>query len=272
MLKIAIAGIGGRMGRSIYACLQETTEQETESAMRLSAATSLPDDPIIGKTVSTVLGGDSEVIIRSELTDDFDVLIDFTSVTSTLAHIDMCRQRGKAIVIGTTGFDDAQRAQIADAAQTQAIFLSANMSVGVNIMEQLVATAAKALHHQADIEIIETHHKHKVDAPSGTALMIGRAIADAIGVDLSQKGVFAREGITGERETGSIGFSTVRGGDVVGEHTAAYFMAGERIEISHRATDRKIFARGALFAANYLSQQGNGLYNMFDALGLKALD
>lgn len=264
MINIAIAGIGGRMGQSLYACLQDT-----DFDMQLSAATTLPDDANLGKTVGEVFGGHSDVLIRDSLAADFDVLIDFTAVASTLKHIQLCQDLGKAIVIGTTGFSDKQLNEIAEAAKSQAIFMSANMSVGVNIMEQLVAVAAKALYQQADIEIIEAHHKHKVDAPSGTALMIGRAIADSIGVDLSEKGVFAREGITGERENGTIGFSTIRGGDVVGEHTAAYYMAGERVEISHRATDRRIFARGALFAANYLACQNSGLYNMFDALGLE---
>lgn len=264
MINIAIAGIGGRMGQSIYASLKET-----EFNLQLSSATTLPNDPNIGKTVGEVFGGNSHVIISDKLNDHFDVLIDFTSPESTLEHIKQCQTFGKAIVIGTTGFTEEQLNIIKTAAQSQPIFQSANMSIGVNIMEQLVATAAKALHQQADIEVVEAHHKHKVDAPSGTALMIGRAIADSIGIDLSTKGVFAREGITGEREDGSIGFSTIRGGDVVGEHTAYYYMAGERIEISHRATDRKIFARGALFAANYLAKQENGLYNMFDALNLE---
>lgn len=264
MINIAIAGIGGRMGQSIYACLQET-----DFDMQLSVATTLPTDPNIGKTVGEVFGGKSGVVISETLSDNFDVLIDFTAIESTLKHIELCRQMGKTLVIGTTGFSDAQLADIKTASQSQTIFMSANMSIGVNIMEQLVAIAAKALHQQADIEIVETHHKHKVDAPSGTALMIGRAIADSIGVNLADKGVFAREGITGEREDGTIGFSTIRGGDVVGEHTAYYYMAGERVEISHRATDRKIFARGALFAANYVAKQPNGLYNMFDALGME---
>lgn len=264
MIKIAIAGICGRMGRNLYQAIQET-----DFAMQLSVATSLPSDAVIGKTVGEVLGGQCDVVIQNSLSEDFDVLIDFTSVGATLAHIAYCQQQNKAIVIGTTGFTEEQLADIRQAATDTQIFMSANMSVGVNVMEQLVAIAAKALHQQADIEIIEAHHKHKVDAPSGTALMIGRAIADSIGVNLSEKGVFAREGITGEREDGSIGFSTIRGGDVVGEHTAAYYMAGERVEISHKATDRQIFARGALFAANYMSKQPQGLYNMFDALGLE---
>ncbi len=266
MINIAIAGIGGRMGQSLYRCLQDT-----DFDMQLSMATTLPDDPNIGKTVGEVFAGNSEVVITDTLSADFDVLIDFTAVQSTLKHIQQCREFGKAIVIGTTGFSDVQLADIHQAAQSQAIFMSANMSLGVNIIEQLVAIAAKALHQQADIEIIEAHHKHKVDAPSGTALMLGRAIADSIGVNLSEKGIFARHGIIGARQDGTIGFSTIRGGDVVGEHTAAFYMAGERIEISHRATDRCIFARGALFAANYLAQQDNGLYNMFDALGLAQL-
>lgn len=266
MIKLAITGICGRMGTSIYHCLQA----DTQSALTLSLATTLTGDAAVGQRVCDVLGGNSEVVITDSLSDDFDVLIDFTSVPSTLAHIDFCRQHGKAIVIGTTGFNDNELAAIKQQATEMPIFLSANMSLGVNIVEQLVAIAAKALHQQADIEIVEAHHKHKVDAPSGTALMIGRSIADAIGVDLSTQGVFAREGITGEREDGTIGFSTIRGGDVVGEHTAYYYMAGERVEISHRATDRKIFARGALFAADFIAKQANGLYNMSDALGLES--
>ncbi len=263
MLNIAIAGISGRMGQSIYQCLQEHP-----AGKQLTLATTLPADPNLGKTAGAVLGGDSEVIITDTLNENFDVLIDFTSPEATLAHLRYCQQHHKAIVIGTTGFSEEQLAGIHQAAKKQAIFLSANMSVGVNIMQQLVVIAAKALHRQADIEIVETHHKHKVDAPSGTALMLGRAIADGIGMNLAEHAIYAREGITGERPDGSIGFSTIRGGDVVGEHTAYYYMLGERVEISHRATDRRIFARGALFAANFIARQDFGLYNMSDALGL----
>lgn len=262
MLNIAIAGIGGRMGQSIYNCLRESAE------MQLTVATCLPDDASLGKSVGSVFGGTSEVVITTELHDDFDVLIDFTAPEATLTHVDFCRTHSKAIVIGTTGFSAEQLSYVHSLSDQQTIFLSANMSVGVNIMQQLVAIAAKALHRQADIEIVEAHHKHKVDAPSGTALMLGRAIADSIAIDLDHNAVYARQGITGERQDGSIGFSTIRGGDVVGEHTAYYFMAGERVEISHRATDRGIFARGALFAANYVAKQDYGLYNMADALGL----
>ncbi len=261
MLKIAIAGINGRMGRSLYQALQETT-----FAMQLSAATTLPEEQTLGQQVSDVLGGKSAVIIADKLSEDFDILIDFTAPAASLQHIDFCQKYGKAIVIGTTGFNDYELALIKAKSQNTRIFMSANMSIGVNVMQQLVAMAAKALHQQADIEIVEAHHKYKVDAPSGTALMLGRAVADAIGVNLADKAVYAREGITGERENGSIGFSTIRGGDVVGEHTTTYYMAGERVEISHKATDRQIFARGALFAANYLAKQKAGLYNMFDAL------
>ncbi|MGY0399288.1 MAG: 4-hydroxy-tetrahydrodipicolinate reductase [Ostreibacterium sp.] len=263
MLKVAIAGINGRMGRTLYSCLQET-----QFPMVLSVATTSAGNANVGKIVSEVLGGDSTVIISDVLSRDFDVLIDFTTVASTLSAIKWCKKYDKGIVIGTTGFSEVQLSVIHEKAKQQPIFMSANMSIGINIMEQLVAIAAKALHQQADIEIVEAHHKHKIDAPSGTALMIGRAIADSIGVDLSEKGVFSRQGITGEREDGSIGFSTIRGGNVVGEHTAYYYMADECIEISHRATDRKVFANGALFAANYLSKKRHGLYNMFDALGL----
>ncbi len=262
MLKIAIAGITGRMGQSIYQCLSENSQ------LTLSAATLAPNDVNLGKAVAQVLGGDSDVVMTETLSTDFDVLIDFTTVGSTLNHLAFCQQHQKAIVIGTTGFSEAELAEIEQFSKDVPVFMSANMSLGVNIMEQLVAIAAKALHQQADIEIVEAHHKHKVDAPSGTALMIGRAIANSIGINLSEHAVYAREGITGEREEGSIGFSTIRGGDVVGEHTAYYYMAGERVEISHRATDRKIFARGALFAAQFMANKSAGLYNMSNALGL----
>lgn len=263
MIKIAIAGIGGRMGRSLYAALQQTPFH-----MTLTQATTLSGDKRIGRTVSSVWGGDSQVLITDSLSKDFDVLIDFTAVQSTLHHVHYCLDNQKAIVIGTTGFTQQQVDEIYKAAEKTKVFMSANMSVGVNVVQQLVCLATKALHQQADIEVLEAHHKHKVDAPSGTALMLGQAIADSMGVDLSEKGVFTREGITGARQPGSIGFSTIRGGDVVGEHTAYFYMEGERVEIAHRATDRQIFARGALFAANYLAQQPPGLYNMSDALGL----
>ncbi len=203
MLKIAIAGINGRMGQSLYRALQET-----DFDMTLSVATTLPNDETIGLSVGQVLGGKSDVLISNRLTDDFDVLIDFTAVRATLQHIDFCQKHNKAIVIGTTGFSDDEIELIKEKSNNTKIFMSANMSVGVNVMEQLVAMAAKVLYQQSDIEIIEAHHKHKVDAPSGTALMLGRAVAEAIGVDLSEKAVYAREGITGEREEGTIGFST----------------------------------------------------------------
>ena len=264
MIKVAITGINGRMGRSLYRAIQET-----EFNMALFVATVLPSDKVIGQLVGDVLGGDSDVLITDSLSENFDILIDFTSVNATLAHIDFCQKHHKAIVIGTTGFNDEELASIQAKSDSMRLFMSANMSIGVNIMEQLVAKTAKVLYDRADIEIVETHHKHKVDAPSGTALMLGRAITDALDINLSDKGVYAREGITGEREKGSIGFSAIRGGDVVGEHTAYYYMAGERIEISHRATDRQIFANGALFAANYLATQDLGFYDMFDALGLE---
>lgn len=261
-IRVAIAGISGRMGSSLYRCLSEYPQ------LLLTVATSLPTDSNIGKSVKSFLNGDSEVILAADLSEDFDVLIDFTAVSATLANLQFCAKHNKAIVIGTTGFSDDELAEIESYATQIPIFRTFNMSLGVNIMEQLVAIAAKALHQYSDIEIVEAHHKHKVDAPSGTALMIGKAIADAIDINLNDKGVFTRHGITGERENGTIGFSTIRGGDVVGEHSAIYFMAGERLEISHKATDRNIFARGALFAAEYVVKQPAGLYNMSDALNL----
>lgn len=261
-IKVAIAGIGGRMGSSLYRCLGEYP------MLSLSVATSRANDPNVGKKVGDFITGESEVILHSELSADFDVLIDFTTVETTLSNVAFCVANHKAIVIGTTGFSDEELAQIQMAAKKIPVFRSSNMSLGVNIMEQLVATAAKALHQYSDIEIIEAHHKHKVDAPSGTAMMIGESIANAIDINLADKGVFERHGIIGERKTGSIGFSTIRGGDVVGEHSAIYYMAGERLEINHKATDRNIFARGALFATQFISSQPPGLYNMFDALNL----
>jgi len=263
VIKVAIAGIGGRMGSSVYACLPEQ-----QSSMLLSVATSAPGDTVIGRRVSEVLGGVSEVVISEQLSDDFDVLIDFTSVPSTLAHVEYCRVHGKAMVIGTTGFTNAQLEKIEQYRSQMKILMSGNMSLGINLMEKLAAMAAKCLQGLADIEVVETHHRHKVDAPSGTALMIGSAVAEAMGVALSDRATYTRQGLTGERESGTIGFSSIRGGDVVGEHSAYFYMVGECIEISHCATDRKIFARGALFAADFICQQPNGLYNMHDALQL----
>jgi 4-hydroxy-tetrahydrodipicolinate reductase len=196
-------------------------------------------------------------------------LIDFTRPEGTMAHLAICRELGVRMVIGTTGFSDAQKAQIAEAAKDIAIVMAPNMSVGVNVTLKLLEMAAKALATGYDIEIIEAHHRHKVDAPSGTALKMGEVIADAIGRDLKTCAVYAREGHTGEREPSTIGFSTIRGGDIVGDHTVLFAGTGERIEVTHKSSSRSTYAQGSLRAAHFLAQQSHGLFDMFDVLGLR---
>jgi len=197
------------------------------------------------------------------------VLIDFTRPEGTLAHLQLCRELGIHAVIGTTGFSDAQKAEITAIAKDIAIVMAPNMSVGVNVTLKLLEMAAKALATGYDIEIIEAHHRHKVDAPSGTALKMGEVIADALGRDLKDCAVYAREGVTGERDPSSIGFATIRGGDIVGDHTVLFAGTGERIEITHKSSSRATYAQGSLRAARFLAQQRNGLFDMFDVLQLK---
>jgi 4-hydroxy-tetrahydrodipicolinate reductase len=197
------------------------------------------------------------------------VLIDFTRPEGTLAHLKLCRELGVHAVIGTTGFSDAQKAEIAAIAKDIAIVMAPNMSVGVNVTLKLLEMAAKALSTGYDIEIIEAHHRHKVDAPSGTALKMGEVIAGALGRDLKDCAVYAREGVTGERDPSSIGFATIRGGDIVGDHTVLFAGTGERIEITHKSSSRATYAQGSLRAARFLAQQRQGLFDMFDVLQLK---
>ncbi|MPV86560.1 4-hydroxy-tetrahydrodipicolinate reductase [Ostreibacterium oceani] len=289
MARLAIAGIGGRMGQSIYHCLMapdsvaagNNSRDDWDAGLRLTVATAKPGDKCIGQLLSQTcpplgdgagdVGHDMAVTITSSLSLDFDVLIDFTSVSASMTHLAFCREQQKAIVIGTTGFNASQIDTIRDAAKDIPVFMSANMSMGVNLMNALAAQATHALINQmqvtADIEMVEAHHRHKVDAPSGTALMIGETVAATLGKALPDIAVKSRDGLIGPRESGTIGFSTIRGGDVVGEHTLTFYMAGERFEISHRATDRSIFARGALFAANAISKKSAGFYTMRDLLG-----
>jgi 4-hydroxy-tetrahydrodipicolinate reductase len=200
---------------------------------------------------------------------DAQVLIDFTRPEGTMAHLAVCRERGVKAVIGTTGFSDAQKAEIAAHAKQVALMLSPNMSVGVNVVLRLLDTAARALAEGYDIEIVEAHHRHKVDAPSGTALKMGEVIADALGRDLKQCAVYGREGVTGERDPRTIGFATVRGGDIVGDHTVMFCGIGERIEVAHKSSSRATYAQGALRAARFLAGKPNGLFDMFDVLGLR---
>jgi len=208
------------------------------------------------------LGDDLAAVI-----DDFDVLIDFTAPAVTLDNLALCRRHGKSIVIGTTGFSDEQKQQIQDAAQDIGVVFAPNMSVGVNLCLKLLDVAARALGESVDIEIIEAHHRHKVDAPSGTALRMGEVVADALGRNLKECAVYGREGNTGARERSTIGFETIRAGDIVGEHTVMFAAEGERVEITHKASSRMTFASGAIRAAGWVAGQPNGLYDMPDVLG-----
>ncbi len=265
MLKIAIAGAGGRMGRMLIDAVLASPD------CRLAAALDQPGSPAIGRDAGSPAGHSAGVAVTDNLRRGLaaaDVLIDFTRPEGTLAHLALCQELGVRAVIGTTGFTPAQKVQIASFAQHIGIVFAPNMSVGVNVMLRLLEQAARALVPEYDVEVIEAHHRHKVDAPSGTALALGEAVARARGVDLATQGVFTRHGHTGERAPGSIGFATVRGGDIVGEHTVMFAGTGERIEISHKSSSRANYADGSLRAARFLAGRGPGLYGMADVLGL----
>ena len=237
----------------------------------LAGALDIAASPALGIDASAFLGRPSGVAITADLAAGLQgaqVLIDFTRPEGTLAHVKACRAQGVNLVIGTTGFSEAEKAEIAAAAQDIAIVLAPNMSVGVNVTLKLLEMAAKALSTGYDIEIIEAHHRHKVDAPSGTALRMGEVIADALGRDLKDCAVYAREGVTGERDPSSIGFATIRGGDIVGDHTVLFAGTGERIEISHKSSNRSGYAQGSLRAVRFLADKKTGLFNMFDVLNL----
>jgi len=264
-LPIAIAGASGRMGRMLIEAVHQSGD------CRLAGALDRPGSPAIGQDATAWLGHESGVKVSGELAQGLAaarVLIDFTRPEGTLAHLAACRERGVAMVIGTTGFSDAQKAEIAAAAQDIGIVMAPNMSVGVNVVLRLLDMAARALSEGYDIEIVEAHHRHKVDAPSGTALAMGETVAKALGRDLKTHAIYGREGVTGERDPSTIGFATVRGGDIVGDHTVMFCGTGERIEISHKASSRVGYAQGSLRAARFLAQRGAGLYSMTDVLGL----
>jgi 4-hydroxy-tetrahydrodipicolinate reductase len=264
-LRITVAGASGRMGRMLVEAVVNAPD------LQLHGALDVPGSPALGQDAAGFLGRPSGVAITDDLTQGLsgaDVLIDFTRPAGTLAHLARCRELGVKAVIGTTGFDDAQKAQIAEFARHTAIMMAPNMSVGVNVVMQLLATAARALHEGYDIEIIEAHHRHKVDAPSGTALKMGEVVATALGRDLKDCAVYAREGVTGERDPSTIGFATIRGGDIVGDHTVLFAGIGERIEITHRSSSRVTYAQGALRAARFLAGKATGLFGMNDVLGL----
>ena len=239
---------------------------------RLTGALDIPSSPALGNDATAFLGHASGVPVTADLRAGLanaDVLIDFTRPEGTLAHLRVCRERGVKLVIGTTGFSEAQKREIEEAARDIAIVMAPNMSVGVNVTLKLLQMAAKALSTGYDIEIIEAHHRHKVDAPSGTALKMGEVIAEAMGRDLKDCAVYAREGVTGERDPSSIGFATVRGGDIVGDHTALFAGIGERIEITHKSSSRATYAQGSLRAVRFLADRRAGLFDMFDVLGLR---
>ena len=265
-MKIAVAGASGRMGRMLIEAIVH--DPETTLTGALDVATS----PSAGTDAAAFLGQPGGVLIESDLNKGLaqsEFLIDFTRPEGTLHHLAYCAEHGIKMIIGTTGFDDAGKAAIEAAAKKTAIVFAPNMSVGVNVTMKLLELAAKSFSHGYDIEIIEAHHRHKVDAPSGTALKMGEVIADALGRDLKKDGVFAREGVTGERDPSSIGFATIRGGDIVGDHTVLFAGIGERIEITHKSSSRVTYAYGSLRAARFLQSKTSGLFDMQDVLGLR---
>lgn len=264
--RIAIAGSSGRMGQMLIEAVAAAPD------CALAAALDRAGSPALGTDAGQAVGQPCGVAITADMQaalQGTDVLIDFTRPEGTLAHLAVCRRLGVNLVIGTTGFTEAQKAEIAAAAQDIAIVMAPNMSVGVNVTFKLLEMAAKALSSGYDIEIIEAHHRHKVDAPSGTALKMGEVIATALGRDLKDCAVYERYGHTGERNPSTIGFSTIRGGDIVGDHTVLFAGTGERIEISHKSSSRAGYAQGSLHAARFLAGKHSGLFDMFDVLGLR---
>ena len=265
MTRIAIAGAAGRMGRNLIAACDEADD------LKLTLALERDGHETIGADSGLLAGlaANDLPIVAALTAGDFDILIDFTHPSATSGHVDFCRDNGKAMVIGTTGCDEAIESRLADAGHDIPIVYAPNMSVGVNLCLQLLQTAAAVFGDDVDIEIVEAHHRHKVDAPSGTALKMGRVIADTLGRDLDECAVYGREGQTGERDRKTIGFETIRAGDIVGEHTVIFAAEGERVEIVHKASDRMNFARGAVRACRWLASREAGLYAMRDVLSLE---
>ncbi len=265
--RIAVSGAAGRMGRMLVSAIAEAED------LTLAAAVDHPQSPHIGVDAGELAGaGNTGVAIGGAFGDidpgAFDVLLDFSAPQATLVALRVCAEQGKPAVVGTTGFDDAGLAAIRQTAQSVPVLLSPNMSVGVNVVFKLVEAAARALGDDVDVEVFEAHHRHKVDAPSGTAVRLGEVLAAALGRDLASDAVYGREGITGERPSRTIGFHSLRGGDIVGEHTVTFAGTGERIEITHRAASRSNFAAGALRAVRFIVDQPPGLYGMDGVLGL----
>ena len=266
-LKIAVAGVNGRMGR----CLVQSVSAPNSGCV-LSAATEAPGSSLIGADAGEIAGvGKNGVVITDSLSgaSDFDVLIEFTRPAPSLADLAFCKEKGRAVILGTTGFSDEEKAIISETAKSIPLVFASNFSVGVNLVFRLLDTATRVMGSTADIEIIEAHHRHKVDAPSGTALSMGEAVAAALGRNLKDISVRGRDGITGERPEGVIGFSAIRGGDIVGDHTVLFAQDGERVEITHKASSRMTFANGAVRAAVWAFGKAPALYDMQDVLGLR---
>jgi 4-hydroxy-tetrahydrodipicolinate reductase len=265
-VRVCVAGASGRMGQMLIEAVGRSGD------CVLAGALDIPSSPAVGQDAGAFAGQPTGVTITADLAQGLansQVLIDFTRPEGTMAHLRECVRQGVHLVIGTTGFSDEQKAEIAEAATHIAIVMAPNMSVGVNVTLKLLEMAAKALSTGYDIEIIEAHHRHKVDAPSGTALKMGEVIAEAIGRDLKDCAVYERYGHTGERDPSTIGFSTIRGGDIVGDHTVLFAGTGERIEVTHKSSSRATYAQGSLRAVRFLSTQERGLFDMFDVLGLR---
>jgi len=266
MLNVAMLGASGRMGRNIVPLVVESTD------LRLSGALSAPDDPAIGRDAGVVAGTVPLAVAitgdPARALDGAQVAIDFTLPAASLANARLCGERGVPLVIGTTGHDDIARAEIEKIAETIPVVMAPNMSLGVNLLFKLAELAGRALDESYDAEIFEAHHRNKLDAPSGTALGLGRAVAQGRGTTLEKGAVYARRGTTGPRAAGTIGFSVLRGGDIVGDHRVIFAGPGEQIELAHHAQDRSGFARGALAAARWVVGRPPGLYSMLDVLGL----
>ncbi|YCH22706.1 4-hydroxy-tetrahydrodipicolinate reductase [Pseudomonas sp. D1-3] len=266
-MRIAVTGAAGRMGKNLIEAVHQADGVVLGAAVARSTSTLLAADAGelagVGK-LGVALSGSLESVL-----DEFDVLIDFTHPSVTLENLEICRRAGKAMVIGTTGFSAAEKQLLVEAGREIPIVFAANFSVGVNLCLKLLDTAARVLGDDVDIEVLEAHHRHKVDAPSGTALRMGEVVANALGRDLEKVAVYGREGQTGARQRETIGFATVRAGDVVGDHTVLFAADGERVEITHKASSRMTFAKGAVRAASWLQGRSPQLYDMQDVLGLK---
>ncbi len=267
MTRIAVVGAAGRMGRMLVEAIAGDDRCSLGAAIERSGST------LLGVDAGELVGVEAQGVMLSDdlaaVVDNFDTVINFTTPELTMANVELCLKNGKSIVIGTTGLSEDQKAELEKAAETISVVFAPNMSIGVNLVFKLLETAARIMDQDADIEVIEAHHRHKVDSPSGTALKMGEVVADTLGRDLEKCAVYGREGYTGPRDRETIGFATVRAGDVIGDHTVLFASEGERVEITHKASSRVIYARGALRAVRFLADKQSGLFDMQDVLGLK---